>query len=226
MRDRNAALERRPAAAAEHARTALSEADVPGLAWDRMGGLIPAAVQDRATGELLMLGYMSPASLAATLSDGRVTFHSRSRNRLWRKGETSGNVLAVEAVLRDCDGDALLVLAEPAGPTCHLGADSCFAPGGPPGPGWIGTLARIVRERRYTDPADSYTARLLRDGPVRIAQKVGEEGVELALAAGLGDRKRCIEETADLVYHLTVLMEARGYDWGDVVATLKRRHAP
>ena len=173
MRDRNAPL---------------TEADIPALAWDKAGGLLPAIIQDEATGQVLMLGYMSREALEATLRDDLATFHSRSKGRLWLKGETSGNTLAVKAVFADCDDDALLVLADPAGPTCHLGTRSCFTPGGPPGAGWLGKLAKIVRERRYTDPETSYTARLLRDGPGRIAQKVGEEGVELALAGAADDR--------------------------------------
>jgi phosphoribosyl-ATP pyrophosphohydrolase/phosphoribosyl-AMP cyclohydrolase len=210
MRDRNAPL---------------TAADAAGLAWDKMGGLIPAVVQDAATHQVLMLGYMSPEALGRTLADGRATFFSRAKGRLWQKGETSGNALAVEAVFADCDGDALLVLAEPAGPTCHLGTDSCFTAGGPRGTGWLGRLARIVRDRADADPEQSYTARLLREGPLRIAQKVGEEGVELALAGAARETAACVEEAADLVYHLTVLMEARGFGWEDVAKKLAERHA-
>lgn len=208
MRDRNAAL---------------SAADVGGLAWEKMGGLLPALVQDSATGQVLMLGYMSREALAATLEKGRAVFHSRSRGRLWEKGETSGNALAVSEVLADCDGDALLVKAEPAGPTCHLGTVSCFG-GDADGTGFLGALSRIVAGRAGGDPAESYTARLLAGGPAKVAQKVGEEGVELALAGVSRDRQGCIEEAADLLYHVTVLMEARGFGWEDVAATLRRRH--
>jgi phosphoribosyl-ATP pyrophosphohydrolase/phosphoribosyl-AMP cyclohydrolase len=172
-----------------------------------------------------MLGYMSAEALERTLADGRATFHSRSKGRLWQKGESSGNYLAVEAVFADCDDDALLIVAEPAGPTCHLGTDSCFTADGPRGSGWLGKLARIVRDRAGADPGTSYTARLLREGPLRIAQKVGEEGVELALAGATRDTAACVEETADLVYHLTVLMEARGFGWEDVAKKLEERHA-
>ena len=210
MRDRNAPL---------------IHDDLDALAWDKMDGLISAVVQDAATHQLLMLGYMSPEALERTLADGRATFHSRSKGRLWQKGESSGNYLAVQAVFADCDGDALLILAEPAGPTCHLGTDSCFTAAGPRGIGWLGRLARIVRDRAGADPEQSYTARLLREGPLRIAQKVGEEGVELALAAAARDTAACVEETADLVYHLSVLMEARGFGWEDVAAKLAERHA-
>ena len=202
--------------------TPLTEAGIPSLAWDKMEGLIPAMVQDRATGEPLMLGYMNRQALAATLETGFVTFFSRSKGRLWKKGETSGNVLRVAAVHEDCDGDALLVRADPAGPVCHLGGQSCFA--GAPGPGWLGELSRIVRRRARSGDPESYTVRLLEEGPARIGQKIGEEGVEVALAAVTRDTEGCAEETADLLYHLTVLMEARGFGWEDVVEILRRRH--
>lgn len=208
MRDRNAPL---------------SAADIDALAWDKMGGLLPATVQDSASGQVLMLGYMSREALAATFEKGRAVFHSRSKGRLWEKGETSGNVLAVSEVRADCDGDALLVKAEPTGPTCHLGGTSCFG-GEADGAGFLGALGRIVAARAGGDPATSYTARLLSSGPAQVAQKVGEEGVELALAAVGRDRQGCIEETADLLYHVTVLMEARGFGWEEVAATLRERH--
>lgn len=209
MRDRNAPL---------------TAADVPGLAWDKMDGLLPAAIQDAATGQLLMLGYMDRDALKATLESGFATFFSRSKGRLWQKGETSGNRLAVRAVFTDCDDDALLVKAVPEGPTCHLGTTSCFSEEGADGVGFLVTLARIVRERAEAGDETSYTARLLAEGPAKIAQKVGEEGVEVALAAVTRDAEGCIEETADLLYHLTVLMEARGYSWDDVAAKLRARH--
>jgi phosphoribosyl-ATP pyrophosphohydrolase/phosphoribosyl-AMP cyclohydrolase len=201
----------------------LSEDDIGSLAWQKMGGLLPAVAQDIATGQVLMLGYMSREALTATLTRGRAVFHSRSKGRLWEKGETSGHSLAVREVLADCDGDALLLKVEPAGPTCHLGDSSCFG-GTADGPGFLGTLSRIVATRAHGDPGQSYTARLLAEGPAKIAQKIGEEGVELALAAVGRDRQGCVEEAADLLYHVTVLMEARGFGWDDVAATLRRRH--
>ena len=209
MRDRNAPL---------------TEADVAGLAWDKMDGLLPAIVQDASTQQMLMLGYMDEAALRATLANGRATFFSRSKGRLWEKGETSGNHLAVRRILADCDGDALLVEAEPAGPTCHLGTTSCFSEEGPAAVGWLGELRRIVSERAKADPSESYTARLIEQGVMRIAQKVGEEGLEIALAAVGRDVEGCVEETADLIYHLTVLMEAKGFGWDDVAAVLRERH--
>ena len=209
MRDRNAQL---------------SESDIPNLAWDKMGGLLPAAVQDSGSGRLLMLGYMDEAALRATLQSGLATFYSRSRAKLWQKGETSGNRLQVLAVHADCDSDALLVIARPEGPTCHLGTASCFGGEGPTGPGWLSELARIVHARATSGDDASYTRRVLDEGPAKIAQKIGEEGVEVALAAVTRDAEGCAEEAADLLYHLTVLMEARGFGWDDVIAVLKRRH--
>jgi phosphoribosyl-ATP pyrophosphohydrolase/phosphoribosyl-AMP cyclohydrolase len=209
MRDRNAPL--------------TSEA-LDALTWDKMDGLLPAAVQDRASGRLLMLGYMNREALAATLATRFVTFFSRSKQRLWRKGETSGNVLRLVSVHEDCDGDALLVLADPEGPTCHLGTDSCFG-GEPDGPGWLAELSKIVAERAASGDASSYTRKLLNSGVERIAQKIGEEGTEVALAAVTRDPSGCAEEVADLLYHLAVLMEARDFGWADVIAVLKSRHA-
>ncbi len=202
----------------------LTAADLDALAWDKMGGLVPAIVQDAASGAVLMLGYMDRAALEQTLADGRATFFSRSKQRLWQKGESSGNHLAVRSVHVDCDGDALLVRADPVGPTCHLGTVSCFGTGEARGPAWLATLERVVHERATADPGESYTARLLAAGLPRIAQKVGEEGVEIALAAVTRDKDGVAEEIADLLYHLTVLMRARELSWEEIVAVLRSRH--
>ena len=210
MRDRNAPL---------------ATADIPALAWDKMDGLLPAAVQDRSSGRLLMLGYMDRDALGATLDSGFATFFSRSKQRLWQKGETSGNRLRVHAVHTDCDSDALLILANPEGPTCHLGTVSCFAGAELDGPAWLATLSSIVHDRATADADASYTRRLLDEGSTRIAQKVGAEGVEVALAAVTRDAAGCAEEVADLLYHLAVLMEAKGFGWQEVVAVLRARHA-
>lgn len=210
MRDRNAPL---------------TQADLGELAWDKMEGLLPAAVQDRRSGRLLMLGYMDREALEATLRDGLATFYSRSRQRLWQKGETSGNRLRVSAVHEDCDGDALLVLCDPQGPTCHMGTASCFGGVGLPGPAWLAELSAIVAQRAESGDDASYTRALLAKGIPRIAQKIGEEGVELALAAVTRDTDGCAEEAADLLYHLAVLMEARGFGWAEVIAVLRQRHS-
>lgn len=209
MRDRNAPL---------------SAGEIKSLAWDKMDGLLPAAVQDCRSGRLLMLGYMNRDALAATLESGLVTFYSRSRQRRWQKGESSGHRLRLVSVHEDCDGDALLVLAVPEGPTCHLGSTSCFGGGGE-GPGWLGELSTIIADRAASGDESSYTRRLLDAGIARIAQKIGEEGTEVALAAVTRDASGCAEEAADLLYHLAVLMEARGFGWGEVIAQLQVRHA-
>jgi phosphoribosyl-ATP pyrophosphohydrolase/phosphoribosyl-AMP cyclohydrolase len=208
MRDRNAPL---------------SEASIAGLAWEKMDGLLPAIVQDRASGALLMLGYMNQEALRATLASGFATFFSRSKGRLWQKGETSGNRLRVASVHEDCDGDALLARADPEGPTCHLGTDSCFG-GENEGPGWLASLSKIVAGRIASDDPASYSARLAAGGPARIAQKIGEEGVEVALAAVTRDAAGCAEEVADLLYHLAVLMETKGFGWTETIAVLQGRH--
>lgn len=209
MRDRNAPL---------------TNADLGMLAWEKMGGLIPAIIQHRRTGEVLMLGYMNDLALAETLTSGFVTFFSRSKQRLWQKGETSGNRLNLYGIYADCDHDALLVLADPDGPVCHLGLNSCFeAPLA--GPGWLSELSAIVGERAQSGDETSYTRKLLAAGTARIAQKIGEEGVEVALAAVGRDPGGCAEEIADLIYHISVLMEARGFGWDDVIGRLRERHA-
>jgi phosphoribosyl-ATP pyrophosphohydrolase/phosphoribosyl-AMP cyclohydrolase len=196
--------------------------DGDALAWERQGGLLPAIVQDAATLRVLMLGYMDREALAATFGSGRVTFYSRSRQRQWRKGETSGHWLELVSVEADCDGDTLLVLARPHGPTCHLGRCSCFpqAPGDP-----LGALDALVAER-IAAPSTGYTDRLLQAGLARIAQKVGEEGVETALAAVAGDDGALRAEAADLLYHLVVALRARGLTLGDVRAELAARANP
>lgn len=193
------------------------------LAWDKMDGLLPAVVQDRATGRVLMLGYMNRAALAATRESGRVTFWSRSRQTLWTKGETSGNGLEAAEIHADCDGDALLVIADPQGPTCHTGAASCFGAAETDGPGWLAILSAVIAARAVAGGEGSYTARLLAEGPARVAQKVGEEGVEVALAAVAGSDAALTGELADLLYHAAVLMQSRGIGWSDIIGELKAR---
>lgn len=210
MRDRNAPL---------------TAEDAGSLAWDKMGGLLPLTVQDWGSGRVLMLGYVNREALDATLDTGFVTFWSRSKQRLWAKGETSGNGLRVVSIHADCDKDALLVLAEPEGPTCHLGTTSCFGEADHVGPAWLGELSRIVADRAASGDGESYTRKLLAQGPARIAQKIGEEGVEVALAAVGSSPDHCAEEVADLLYHVAVLMEARGFGWSEVITVLRSRHS-
>lgn len=184
-------------------------------------GLLPAVVQDAATLRVLMLGYMDRAALEATLSTRRVTFFSRSKQRLWTKGERSGHVLDLVSVELDCDRDTLLVLARPQGPTCHLGRASCFP--GAPGE-FLSELDALVARRERERPPGSYTTRLFDDGIRRIAQKVGEEGVETALAGAVQDDQALLGEAADLVFHLTVLLRARGLSLEEAREVLRRRH--
>lgn len=195
---------------------------IQALAWEKQGGLLPVIVQEATTHRVLMLGYMDHAALEATLATGRVTFFSRSRQRLWMKGETSGDVLELVSVEADCDADTLLVQAKPRGDTCHLGRASCF----PTAPGdFLAELDALVAKRERTRPEGSYTSKLFEGGVRRIAQKVGEEGVETALAAVVEDDAALLGEAADLTFHLTVLLRARGLGWDDVVAILQARHA-
>ena len=208
------------------------------LDWAKGDGLLPAIVQDAATLRVLMLGYMNREALEATLASGRVTFYSRSKQRLWTKGESSGHVLELVSVDADCDDDTLLVLAHPHGPTCHLQRASCFpqAPGRKAAPAqpsassadvaFLAELDALVAQRERERPAGSYTTRLFEGGVRRIAQKVGEEGVETALAAVAQDEAALLGESADLLYHLVVLLRARGLSLADAIAILRERHNP
>ncbi|MEE8340004.1 MAG: bifunctional phosphoribosyl-AMP cyclohydrolase/phosphoribosyl-ATP diphosphatase HisIE [Xanthomonadales bacterium] len=205
--------------------------DIDKLAWQKMDGLLPAIVQDAFDGRVLMQAYMNREALQTTLESGRVTFWSRSRQVLWSKGETSGNTLELVAVHADCDADCILVLAKPHGPSCHRGTDTCFdtalAEGGrrvAPELSFLAGLERLIQQREIQRPRDSYTTKLFDAGVKRIAQKVGEEGVETALAATAGDRDELVNESADLLYHLLVLLTARDLSLADVVETLKSRH--
>ncbi|WP_146909829.1 bifunctional phosphoribosyl-AMP cyclohydrolase/phosphoribosyl-ATP diphosphatase HisIE [Arenimonas daejeonensis] len=200
----------------------MSPEQIEALAWDKQGGLLPAIVQDATGGRVLMLGYMDRAALAATLATCRITFYSRSRQRLWMKGETSGDILELVSLEADCDGDTLLVQARPQGPTCHLGRASCFAEAPAD---FLAELDALVARRERERPEGSYSTRLFESGAHRIAQKVGEEGVETALAAVTQDDEALLGEAADLVFHLTVLLRARGLGLADMVAVLRDRHA-
>jgi phosphoribosyl-ATP pyrophosphohydrolase/phosphoribosyl-AMP cyclohydrolase len=202
--------------------------DVGALAWDKGNGLLPAIVQHARTGRVLMLGYMNNAALRRTLAEGRVVFYSRSRQSLWTKGETSGNFLNVVDVSTDCDRDALLVLADPIGPTCHKGTESCFADAAPSDAqrlAFLALLENIIANRIADQPEGSYTAKLFAKGPGRIAQKVGEEGVETALAAVTRDDEGLVSECADLLFHVLLLLKSRELDLERVVEELKARHA-
>jgi phosphoribosyl-AMP cyclohydrolase / phosphoribosyl-ATP pyrophosphohydrolase len=194
------------------------------LDWNKGDGLISAIVQHWRDGRVLMLGYMNREALETTLKTGKVSFYSRSRQCQWTKGETSGNTLDLKSIHADCDADALLVLARPNGPTCHLGTDSCFGDASEPELAFLGRLDALVARRHAELPEDSYTTRLFDAGVRRIAQKVGEEGVETALAAVGEQDDALVGEAADLIYHLLVLLRARNLGLADVGARLRERH--
>ncbi|MEG9490789.1 bifunctional phosphoribosyl-AMP cyclohydrolase/phosphoribosyl-ATP diphosphatase HisIE [Mannheimia indoligenes] len=194
--------------------------------WQKVDGLLPVIVQNAQTCEVLMLGYMNQEALEKTLNEKRVTFYSRTKQRLWTKGETSGHFLNVVDMSLDCDNDTLLILANPIGETCHTGAESCFHQFEQEQPDWIffSKLERMIAERKNADPESSYTAKLYAKGTHKIAQKVGEEAVESVIAAMKNDREELVSEVADLAYHLTVLLHNADLSWTDVNAKLKERH--
>lgn len=203
--------------------------NINNLDWQKgEAGLLPAIVQDASTGRVLMLGYMNQAALDKTLSTKQVTFFSRSKQRLWTKGETSGHVLRLIDVFADCDSDTLLALADPIGPTCHTGTVSCFGDDVTTTAERLSFLARlesVIAQRIADKPEGSYTARIWAQGPTRMAQKVGEEGVEVALAAVTQADDRLVSETADLLYHLALLLKSRNLSLMDAVRELEQRHA-
>jgi len=199
--------------------TALAET----LDWDKSGGLVPLVVQHAHDGRVLMLGYVDREALALTIETGEVHFRSRSQQRIWRKGETSGHVLKLVSIAPDCDRDALLCQALPAGPTCHRGTPSCFDGESAAHP-WLNELEALIASRASADPESSYVAKLLAAPVARRAQKVGEEGVETALAAVSGSADSLRGEAADLLFHLLVLLRGEGLGLADVVGELARRH--
>lgn len=201
--------------------------DLKRIDWDKGAGLVPAIVQDARDGRVLMLAYMNREALQRTQATRRVTFYSRSRARLWEKGETSGHGLQLRAIRLDCDGDTLLISAVPEGPVCHTGAATCFGDDPPPGEtlSFLTRLEQLISTRIAENTEGSYTARLYRSGIRRIAQKVGEEGLEVALAACLESNEALLGEGADLLYHLLVLLRARNLSLPQLVAVLDTRHA-
>ncbi|MCW8808658.1 MAG: bifunctional phosphoribosyl-AMP cyclohydrolase/phosphoribosyl-ATP diphosphatase HisIE [Rhodanobacter sp.] len=204
-----------------------TNADLSRLDWAKGDGLLPAIVQHWQSGEVLMLGYMNVEALAETQRSEQVTFFSRSKQRLWTKGESSGHVLRLKSIRIDCDADTLLLQAEPLGPTCHNGTSSCFGSSAEVRPplGFLAELDALVADRHAERPAGSYTTALFEGGIRRMAQKVGEEGVETALAAVAQDDAELLGEAADLIFHLTVALRARGLSLGDVAGVLAGRHA-
>lgn len=194
------------------------------LAWEKMDGLLPVVVQHAFSGKIQMQGYMNLEAVKKTLQSGKVTFYSRSKGRLWTKGEGSGHTLDLMELSADCDQDALIAQAIPNGPTCHTGDPSCWHQGATPAMTFIAELEQLLASRKQAEPQSSYTASLYAKGIKRIAQKVGEEGVETALAATSGDWEELKNESADLLYHLLVLLQACDLSLNDVVRVLQQRH--
>jgi phosphoribosyl-AMP cyclohydrolase / phosphoribosyl-ATP pyrophosphohydrolase len=203
-------------------------ADIPRLDFTKGDGLLPAIIQHAGTGAVLMLGFMNAEALRATLEGGRVVFFSRSKRRLWEKGETSGHYLQVAEVRADCDRDTLLITAWPQGPVCHTGTRTCFGDEAATAAeriAFLAALERIIEQRSAERPQGSYTAALLAQGPKRLAQKVGEEGLEVALAAVAEADEKLIGESADLLFHLLALLTSRGIALSRVTGELQARHA-
>jgi phosphoribosyl-AMP cyclohydrolase / phosphoribosyl-ATP pyrophosphohydrolase len=192
--------------------------------FDKSDGLVPAVVQDHLTGKVLMLGYMNPESLEKTQAEGVVTFFSRSKQRLWTKGETSGNFLKVKQVLVDCDEDTLLIKAEPVGPVCHTGADTCFNEPNQGKAAFLDHLKNVIRNRKQHPDENSYTSSLFKKGVNKVAQKVGEEAVELVIEAKDDNADLFKGEAADLLFHFLVLLEQKNIDLDEVIAVLQQRH--
>lgn len=191
--------------------------------WKKIDDLVPAIVQHSVSGQVLMLGYMNQEALLKTLNTKQVTFYSRTKQRLWTKGESSGHFLNLKSIHIDCDNDTLLLLVDPIGPTCHTGTTSCFADAQTEF-NFLHELEMIIASRKSADPSSSYTASLYASGTKRIAQKVGEEGVETALAATVGDREELKNEASDLLYHLIVLLQDQNLDLSTIINQLKNRH--
>ena len=198
--------------------------DFSTIDWRKGDGLVPAIVQDADTARVLMLGYMNRDALEQTMRTGQVTFFSRSKQRLWVKGETSGHVLALDSAQVDCDGDTLLILARPHGPVCHNGTETCFGESRPD-IGFLGTLQSVIQANAAKQAKDSYVSGLLAKGIYKVAQKVGEEGVETALAAVSGIEEDLKNEAADLIFHLLVLLQAKNLSLADITAVLEQRRA-
>lgn len=203
----------------------ITKQNMTDLAWEKMENLIPCVVQNAISGKVLMQGFMNQAALEKTLDTNLVTFFSRSKQRLWTKGEESGNSLNLVEISVDCDNDCVLALVNPVGPTCHTGTETCWASSQSADVSFIAELEEVIASRKGADAKSSYTASLYASGIKRIAQKVGEEGVETALAATVKDLDELKNESADLLYHLIVLLQASDLNLSDVVGVLKKRHA-
>jgi phosphoribosyl-ATP pyrophosphohydrolase/phosphoribosyl-AMP cyclohydrolase len=198
--------------------------DISKLDWEKMDGLIPVIAQDAVSGHVLMLAYMNQEALTETIKTKQLIFYSRSKQALWRKGETSGNTMAVQEISMDCDGDSLLVQVLPAGPACHLGTTTCFQESTPPSLSFLNTLIKVIDQRATQKDSNSYTAQLLKEGLNRCAQKVGEEAVEVVIAAVSNNREELISESADLLFHFLVLLKQCNLEFSEVLSCLEQRH--
>ena len=198
--------------------------DRDAIDWGKGGGLVPAVIQDADDKRVLMLGYMNEEAFLKTNETKKVTFYSRTKERLWTKGETSGNWLDYISGEMDCDADTILIHARPQGPSCHTGSVTCFNDQTPSNIGFLDHLGRLIAERHKTMPKGSYTTSLFTEGKARIAQKVGEEGVELALARMKDDSAEMVNEAADLLFHMMVLLEDAGLSLADAISVLQDRH--
>lgn len=198
--------------------------DMQQLDWEKMDRLIPVVAQDALSGQVLMLAYMNQEALTETIKTKQLTLYSRSKQRLWRKGETSGNTMNVQQISQDCDGDSLLIQVTPAGPACHLGFTTCFQPNYSPPINFLTTLIKVIAERASQADHNSYTNQLIADGMNRCAQKVGEEAVETVIAAVSNNRDELINETADLLFHLLVLLQSCHVEFDEVLNCLQQRH--
>ena len=194
------------------------------LDFEKMGGLIPAIIQDSCTGKVLMLGFMNEEALAKTEEIGKVTFYSRTKNRLWTKGETSGNFLNVISIAADCDNDTLLIKVKPVGPVCHTGSDTCFGEVNDTDLFFLSYLQDFIDKRKAEMPEGSYTTSLFKKGVNRMAQKVGEEAVETVIEATNGTDEGFLYEASDLIYHLIVLLTSKGHRIEELAQELKKRH--
>ena len=194
------------------------------LNFEKLGGLIPAIVVDESTNQVLMLGFMNKESFEKTIASKRVTFFSRTKNALWTKGETSGNILNLVDIKTDCDNDSLLITAKPEGPTCHTGDYSCFGVERS-NMNFLNQLSALIQERKINLPEKSYTTKLFKEGANRIIQKVGEEAIETVIAAKNRDKNEIVNETSDLIYHLLVMLAEQNIELEDVVNKLVERHS-
>jgi len=189
-------------------------------------GLVPAIVQDANTKTVLMLGFMNQVAIDTTITSGKVTFYSRSKNRLWTKGEESGNFLNYISMSLDCDQDSLLIQANPEGPVCHMGTDTCWGEDNNNSIGFLNQLEKIIADRKNADPSSSYVASLFAKGINKIAQKVGEEAVEMVIEAKDNNEQLFLDESADLLFHYMILLQSKGYALADVAKVLAQRHKP